>query len=84
MRSDRCIKNELSMVIYDAHMLEKIVDTCSSFEKPLRVHIKVDTGMGRLGFSVGDMSFVGQQLKSVRKCCLRRSHEPFRFFRDTG
>ena len=60
------IKNELSMVIYDARMLEKIVDTCSSFEKPLSVHIKVDTGMGRLGFSVGDMSFVGHQLRSVR------------------
>ena len=78
------IKNELSVVIYDARMLKKIVDACPSFEKPLKVHIKVDTGMGRLGFSVGDMAFVGQQLKGVPEYCLRGSHEPFRFFRDTG
>lgn len=60
------VKHELSVVIYDARMLKKIVDTCPSFEKPLKVHIKVDTGMGRLGFSVNDMAFVGQQLKSAR------------------
>jgi alanine racemase len=60
------IKNGLSVVIYDANMLKKIVDKCPSFEKPLKVHIKVDTGMGRLGFSVNDMAFVGQQLKNAR------------------
>jgi alanine racemase len=60
------VKNELSVVIYDAGMLKRIVDTCPSFEKPLKVHVKVDTGMGRLGFSVSDMAFVGQQLKSAR------------------
>ena len=60
------IKNELSVVIYDTHMLKRIVDTCPSFKKALKIHIKVDTGMGRLGFSVSDMAFVGQQLKGAR------------------
>ena len=60
------VKSELSVVVYDASTLKKIVDACLSFEKPLKVHIKVDTGMGRLGFSVSDMAFVGEQLKSAR------------------
>jgi alanine racemase len=59
------IKNELSLAIYDACMLKKIVDACPTFKKPLKVHVKVDTGMGRLGFSVNDMAFVGQQLKDA-------------------
>lgn len=59
------IEHELSVVIYDAHMLKRIVDACPSFIKPLKVHVKVDTGMGRLGFDVRDMAFVGQRLKSA-------------------
>jgi alanine racemase len=59
------VKNELSLAIYDARMLKKILEASPSFNKPLKVHVKVDTGMGRLGFSVNDMAFVGQQLKNA-------------------
>jgi alanine racemase len=59
------VENELSIVVHDAALLKRIVDASPSFVKPLKVHIKVDTGMGRLGFSVGDMAFVGQRLKNT-------------------
>ena len=60
------VENELSIVLYDAGMLKKIVDASPTFKKNLKVHIKVDTGMGRLGFNVRDMPFVGKQLKGAR------------------
>jgi alanine racemase len=59
------VNNELTVVVYDIGMLKKIVNACPSFERPLKIHIKVDTGMGRLGFSTGDMAFVGQQLRGI-------------------
>jgi alanine racemase len=59
-------KNELSVVIYNTQILKNIVDAAPSFIKPLKVHVKVDTGMGRLGFAIADMARVGQQLKSAR------------------
>ena len=60
------VKHELSVVAHNAQMLKKIVAASHSFEKPLKVHIKIDTGMGRLGFSINDMDFVGKQLKDAR------------------
>jgi alanine racemase len=60
------VKHELSLVIYDIRILKKIVEASPFFEKPLKVHIKVDTGMGRLGFSVHDMAIVAEQLRSTR------------------
>ncbi len=60
------VRNELGLVVYDADTLKKIVKNAPDFERPLNVHIKVDTGMGRLGFSASDMAFVGQQMKSAR------------------
>jgi alanine racemase len=60
------VKNELSLAVYDTRTLKRIVDACASFEKPLKVHVKIDTGMGRLGFSVSDMTLVGKLLKGAR------------------
>ena len=60
------VKNKLGLVVYDTDTLKKIVKNGPAFERPLNVHIKVDTGMGRLGFSASDTVFVGQQLKSAR------------------
>ncbi len=60
------VRHELSIVIHNAKMLERIVAASPSFEKPLKVHIKVDTGMGRLGFDIDDMAFVARQLKDAQ------------------
>ncbi len=63
---DRAVRNNLTLVVYDAHTLERIREDCHSFERPLKVHIKVDTGMGRLGFAPSDMAFVGEKLKGAQ------------------
>ncbi len=59
-------ERELTIVVHNARMLEKIVSASTSFNKPLKIHIKIDSGMGRLGFNIDDMVFVARQLKDAR------------------
>ncbi len=40
----------LSIVVYDRGTLERVAQGSPSTAEPLKIHIKVDTGMGRLGF----------------------------------
>ncbi|HVN95464.1 MAG TPA: alanine racemase [Syntrophorhabdaceae bacterium] len=59
------VMNDLSLVFYDVKTLKRIGEESPSLTRPVRAHIKIDTGMGRLGFSVADMAFVGQSLKNM-------------------
>jgi len=47
---DRCGRENLIMTIYDEDILEAVL----SFDRPLRCHLKVDTGMGRYGLVLPD------------------------------
>ena len=40
----------LTPVVYDLSVLETICNDAKSFQQPLKIHLKFDTGMGRLGF----------------------------------
>ena len=42
-------EHRLDPVIYSAHMGEKVSQAAHRMKKPLSVHLKIDTGMGRLG-----------------------------------
>src|SRR5664280_602917 len=50
-------RNKLTPVVYDLATLERIEEEGVHYEEPLNVHVKVDTGMGRLGFSVDDLPY---------------------------
>ncbi|APR83050.1 Alanine racemase [Minicystis rosea] len=56
---EELLHNELVPVVYDAGQIERIA-TFARFEAegPIRVHLKVDTGMGRLGVSKDDLDNV--------------------------
>ena len=46
---EACVDHELTLTVFEPAMIEKI-DTCAqSLHKTARVHIKLDTGMGRIG-----------------------------------
>lgn len=61
----RAVENELTPILYDMQTLSRLISRSSSFKKPLKLHIKVDTGMGRLGFTAAEMTAVGKHLKGI-------------------
>ena len=52
------LQQNLTPVIYDLTALAKVCDTAKDFQTPLKIHLKFDTGMGRLGFTTDDVSEV--------------------------
>lgn len=56
---EEMFEHELTPVIYDAAEVERIATVIRFSERgPLRVHLKVDTGMGRLGVSPEELPAV--------------------------
>ncbi|MBK8251959.1 MAG: alanine racemase [Polyangiaceae bacterium] len=53
---DELLEHNLTPVVYDAAEIERIATVIKySNREPLRVHLKVDTGMGRLGVSPAEL-----------------------------
>lgn len=50
------IENDIRTVVYDINYARSLSETASRLGKPAVIHIKIDTGMGRLGFSTDDAS----------------------------
>lgn len=48
------INNDLIPVVYDMENLNTLSKAAVKMKKKIRFHLKVDTGMGRLGLKVGD------------------------------
>ena len=61
----RAVAHDLSLIVYDIQTLDRIRKESRSFAGPLKIHIKVDTGMGRHGFGVDDMGLVAERLKDA-------------------
>jgi alanine racemase len=55
--------NDLTLVVHNMDMLKKINDTFIQRGKPITIHLKVDTGMGRLGFQPDSIPSVIEELK---------------------
>jgi len=54
-------ENKLTPVVYDFASLKRILENGSGYNGEPKVHIKVDTGMGRLGFTMDEVpSLIGQ------------------------
>ena len=51
----RAVENDLIPVLFDLEVAEKLARESEKQGKRTRVHIKVDTGMGRLGISRGEV-----------------------------
>lgn len=56
---------DLAPVIYDTGMMEKLKGSRSRSGKRLKVHIKVDTGMGRLGFRPEEVPHIVRAMKEM-------------------
>jgi len=62
---DPFYEHGLTPVIYDTGMIEKLKDRRSRSGETLKVHIKVDTGMGRLGFRPEEVPRIVGMMKEM-------------------
>jgi alanine racemase len=68
-QADLCIQQRLTPVVYRLDMIESLNQAASNAGVVFDVHVKVDTGMGRLGVRFDQLSeFVGalKQFRNVR------------------
>ncbi|MCX5806030.1 MAG: alanine racemase [Proteobacteria bacterium] len=61
------LDNNLTLAVHDLDMLKRVKDACILQDKTINIHLKVDTGMGRLGFNPGNIPAVIEELKD-KKC----------------
>ena len=62
---DEMIVYDMMPAICDYEMAKKISQRCVLLGKTLKVHIKIDTGMSRIGFSLGEESV--EQIVAISK-----------------
>lgn len=58
------IDYDLTSVVGTFDMLERVA--AFRGKRPLKVHLKIDTGMGRLGFGADDLDDLARRLKALR------------------
>ena len=59
---ETAIQNDIRMTVYDEKAAEKIAKTARALHKTAKIHIKLNTGMNRIGFRPTD-----ENLKVIRK-----------------
>lgn len=61
-------KYRLEPEVFDFDLLKQLIDYFSGFDDDVTfpIHLKIDTGMHRLGFLEGDMAKVGQMLSEAK------------------
>ncbi len=59
-------QHRLTPVLADFDGLLRVAGDAAGRNVPIGVHLKVDTGMGRLGFSLGELKEVAEVLKRAR------------------
>lgn len=59
---DEIIQHDLAATLYSAALAEAVSRRAGKAEKPVKVHIKVDTGMGRLGVTTDDFPCLVEQV----------------------
>jgi len=59
-------RSALTPVVYDSATLDRIGEESERHEEPLKIHLKIDTGMGRLGFSVDDIPYLTEKVRGIK------------------
>jgi len=61
---------DLTPVVYDFSILEMLRGASKDFQQPLKIHLKFDTGMGRLGFRSHEIEKVIDRMTGVDNICV--------------
>ena len=62
-----CIKNNLELTVYDKESAKKLSQIAKEENKKANIHIKIDTGMNRLGFCVDSEKNLKNTIESIKK-----------------
>lgn len=61
---DEIIDNNLTPVIFDSQLIEMFATTAQKHNKVVSVHLKVDTGMGRIGCKIEDALSLAKEISN--------------------
>ena len=61
------IKNNFTVTVFDIKTAHELAAFASEQNQSIRIHIKVDTGMSRLGFSATDDKAIDQTANEIKK-----------------
>lgn len=63
------VENDITVSVYTYELAQALSESAVSLDKPVRVHIKLDTGMSRIGFPVidGDNSGITEEILRISK-----------------
>ncbi len=62
---ERCIENDYAVVVSSLEHAKKLHAYADVYQKPLKVHVKVDTGMGRMGVVCEDALSLVLEIKDL-------------------
>lgn len=55
---EKVISNNLTCTLFSLDVAKKLADTAKNMERPVKIHIKIDTGMNRVGYNAQDWESV--------------------------
>jgi len=72
------LTRKLTPVLFDFDLLERLENTARNLQVEVPVHVKLDTGMGRVGFSAGQLPRLLERLRSSKHLLVEgvMSHMP--------
>ena len=71
------ILNSIDLIVHDRIGLNRYIETAKILRQPVYVHVKVDTGMSRLGFGPGEAFQILQELQTVPEIVVRGLYSHF-------
>jgi alanine racemase len=64
---DTMLRYQLEPEIYEPNLLQQVIEYAIARQKTIGIHVKIDTGMKRLGFEKKDIDFVSKLLKENKQ-----------------
>lgn len=64
------VQFSLTPVVYNTDMLDMVCGAAKRFQRPVKMHLKIDTGMGRLGFLRNEIPEVIGKIKATSNVCI--------------
>jgi alanine racemase len=62
---EEIVEHNLTPVLFDIQLARELHNVLLSLNKTVKVHVKIDTGMGRLGLLKEEISFFFEELKTL-------------------